>query len=111
MLGTVNTRGHVIILIVVCGASVRDFAGKQVKELGPGKSDLNVCLLDFKTSLISYRNKTTTYKICHTMLGTRVCLQMLLLSPLSLSVYKSFSSFCPRVDVVITAEHDRSPPS
>lgn len=99
-----------IILIVVCGASVRDFAGRQVKELGPGKSDLNVCLLDFKPSLISYRNITTTYKICHTMLGTQVCLQMLL-SPLSLSVYKSFYSFCPRVDLVITAEHARAPPS
>lgn len=67
-----------IILIVVCGASVRDFAGRQVKELGPGKSDLNVCLLDFKPSLISYRNITTTYKICHIVLGTQVCLQMLL---------------------------------
>lgn len=50
-----------IILIVVCGASVRDFAGSQVKELGPGKSDLNVCLLDFKPSLIAYRNETTTF--------------------------------------------------
>lgn len=59
----------VIILIVVYGASVRVFAGRQVKQLGPGKSDLNVCLLDFKPSLI-YRNKTTTYKICHTVLGT-----------------------------------------
>lgn len=41
------------------------------------------------------------------MLGTQACLQMLLLSSLSLLVYKSFYSFCPRVDVVITAEHDR----